>query len=184
MALSITQPPTTHKATHLANSVTDPITGATLEYCDLIKGPDKLKWEQGWCNEFIRLGPKGTKTIQAIAFQHIPKGWAIGNIRIVAALKPLKMEMHCTRFTIAHHQHDYTGATSTPTVDMPSVKCHLNSTISTSNASYATIDISDFYLNTKMARLEYMRIPLKVIPQSIINKYQLANLAHNGYIYF
>ena len=167
-----------------ANAVTDPITGATLEYRDLLKSPDTKLWENGWCNEFNRLGPNGTKTIQAIAFYNIPKGRAIGNIRVVAALKPLKAEMHRVRFTIAHHHHDYTGATSTPTVDMPTVKCHLNSTISTPNARYATIDISDFYLNTLMARPEYMRIPLKMIPQSIIDTYNLQPLIHNGYIYF
>ena len=169
---------------HHAYAVTDPLTGATLEYRDLIKGPDRALWEQGWCNEFQRLGPNGTRTIKAIAFQHIPKGRAIGNIRIVAALKPLKTEMHRIRFTIAHHHHDFTGATSTPTVDMPTVKCHINSTISTPDAKYATMDISDFYLNTVMNRPEYMRIPLKIIPQQIIDQYNLTELAHNGYIYF
>ena len=169
---------------YFAHAVTDPNTGATLEYRDLLKGTDKHHWENGWCNEFRRLGPNGTRTIKAIAFHHIPKGRAIGNIRIVAALKPLKAEMHRIRFTIAHHHHDFEGATSTPTVDMPTVKCHINSTISTPNARYATMDISDFYLNTIMERPEYMRIPLKIIPQQIIDEYNLAHLAHNGYIYF
>ena len=173
-----------HQIKHHANAVTDPLTGATLEYRDLIKGPDRALWEKGWCNEFRRLGPSGTKTIKAIAFHHIPKGRAIGNLRIVAALKPLKTEMHRIRFTIAHHHHDFDGATSTPTVDMPTVKCHINSTISTPNAKYATMDISDFYLNTIMARPEYMRIPLKIIPQQIIDEYDLTALAHNGYIYY
>jgi hypothetical protein len=185
MALSIL-PTTTAANTNaiFANAVTDPITGATLEYRDLLKGPDRAHWEQGWVNEFTRLGPNGTKTIKAICFQHIPKGRAIGNIRVVAALKPLKTEMHRIRFTIAHHHHDYTGATSTPTVDMPTVKCHINSTISTIDARYATIDISNFYLNTFMERPEYMRIPLKMIPQQIIDEYNLQELAHNGYVYF
>ena len=185
MALSLQQhitPPAVHPL--FANAVTDPNTGATLEYRDLLKTPDRHHWEQGWCNEFNRLGPKGTKTIKAIAFEHIPKGRAIGNIRVVAALKPLKAEMHRIRFTIAHHHHDYTGATSTPTVDMPTVKCHINSTISTEGARYATMDISDFYLNTLMARPEYMRIPLKSIPQQIIDEYHLNDFQHNGYIYF
>ena len=170
--------------TFFANAVTDPITGATLEYRDLLKGPDRTQWENGWCNEFRRLGPTGTKTIKAIAFHHIPKGRAIGNIRVVAALKPLKAEMHRIRFTIAHHHHDYIGPTSTPTVDMPTVKCHLNSTISTHEARYATIDISDFYLNTILARPEYMRISLKLIPQAIIDEYNLQAYEHKGYIYF
>jgi hypothetical protein len=31
-----------------ANAVTDTITGATLEYCDLMIGPNRQHWEQGW----------------------------------------------------------------------------------------------------------------------------------------
>ena len=46
------------------------------------------------------------------------------------------------------------------------------------------MDISDFYLNTLMNRPEYMRIPLKIIPQQMIDDYDLTELAHNGYIYF
>ena len=67
---------------------------------------------------------------------------------------------------------------------MPTVKCHLNSTISTHEARYATLDISDFYLNTLMARPEYMRIAIKLIPKEILDEYNLMSYAHNGYIYF
>jgi hypothetical protein len=46
-----------------------------------------------------------------------------------------------------------------------------------------TIDIKDFYLNNPMSRYEYMRIPLDVIPEDIIEQYGLRELAHNGYVY-
>jgi hypothetical protein len=118
-----------------ANAVTDPITGASLEYRALLKGPDAALWEQGWANEFRRLGPHGTSTMEAIPFTSIPRGHAIGNIRVVAAFKPLKEEKHRVHFTLAHHNHDYIGEVSTPTVEMPTVKCHLNSVVSTPNAS-------------------------------------------------
>ncbi len=44
----------------------------------------------------------------------------------------------------------------TPTVDMVTVKLHLNSVISTKGAQYCTIDLKGFYLNTPMAHPEYM----------------------------
>jgi hypothetical protein len=124
LALSLHSPPATHTATpqvFLANAVTDPITGATLEYRDLLKGTDRDKWTNGWANEFRRLGPTGTNTLQPLLFTNIPKDRAIGNIRVVAAYKPLKEEHYRIRFTVAHHHHDYVGDVSTPTIEMPTV---------------------------------------------------------------
>jgi hypothetical protein len=45
------------------------------------------------------------------------------------------------------------------------------------------IDIKDFYLNTPMERAEYIRVPLKSIPQKIIDHYDLATINHNGNVY-
>jgi hypothetical protein len=46
-----------------------------------------------------------------------------------------------------------------------------------------TLDIKDFYLNTEMERYEYMGLPIDIIPQEIIDQYQLLPLVHNGYVY-
>ena len=53
---------------------------------------------------------------------------------------------------------NYLGDAGTPTADLLIVKILLNSIISTANAKFMTIDIKDFYLNTPMARYEYMRL--------------------------
>jgi hypothetical protein len=45
-----------------------------------------------------------------------------------------------------------------------------------------TIDIKDFHLNTPMDEYEYIRIPVKVIPDCIMKQYKLAPLVHNGYV--
>jgi hypothetical protein len=45
------------------------------------------------------------------------------------------------------------------------------------------LDLKDFYLNTKTKRCKYMQLPITLIPQEIINQYNLLPLAHNGYIY-
>jgi hypothetical protein len=45
-----------------------------------------------------------------------------------------------------------------------------------------TMDLKDFYLNTPMARYEYMRIPISAIPECIMIQYNLAPLVHNGFV--
>ncbi len=47
-----------------------------------------------------------------------------------------------------------------------------------------TMDIKDFYLNTLMARYEYMRLRIADMPDDIIEHYNLSNKASlDGYIY-
>ena len=46
-----------------------------------------------------------------------------------------------------------------------------------------TADIKDFYLNTEMEHYEYMRLPIALLPQEIIDQYHLQDKVHNGYVY-
>jgi hypothetical protein len=67
---------------------------------------------------------------------------------------------------------------------MDTIKIVLNSTVSTPKAQFCTMDITNFYLNTKMDQAEYVRIPLALIPNKIINEYKLANLVdEQGNVY-
>ena len=45
------------------------------------------------------------------------------------------------------------------------------------------MDIKDFYLDTPTKRPEYMRLPINIIPQEIIDRYNLKELEEDGYIY-
>ena len=45
-------------------------------------------------------------------------------------------------------------------------------------------DLTNFYLNTLLDRPEYAHIQLSVMPQEIIDKYNLTQFVHNGWIYF
>jgi hypothetical protein len=45
------------------------------------------------------------------------------------------------------------------------------------------VDMKTFFLGTPLERYEYMRIPLTLFPEHIIEQYQLRNKAVNGYIY-
>ena len=46
-----------------------------------------------------------------------------------------------------------------------------------------TLDISNFYLGTPMDCPEYMRFPLKLITQEIIDKYKLNYIVEYGWVY-
>ena len=46
-----------------------------------------------------------------------------------------------------------------------------------------TLDVKNFYLNTPMARLEYVRINIDHVLQEIIDEYKLKDKVFDGYIY-
>jgi len=79
---------------------------------------------------------------------------------------------------------NYPDDCRTPTADMILFKILTNSIISTPNAKCLMIDIKDFYLNTLMKRLEYMRLKLTDIPDKVIEHYNLRESATaDGYVY-
>jgi hypothetical protein len=71
---------------------------------------------------------------------------------------------------------------STPTADTTTAKLIINSTIFTPNTRFMCGDIKNFYLGTPMARYKYMRLPIAIIPQEIINEDQLLDIVHHGFI--
>ena len=46
-----------------------------------------------------------------------------------------------------------------------------------------TVDIKDFYLNSTLEDYEYMRLPVSVMPDKIIDLYNLHDLVCDGYVY-
>ena len=75
------------------------------------------------------------------------------------------------------------GDVTTPTVDLIKAKLVFNSVLSTKNAKIMCSDIANFYLNNLMNRYEYMKVPLEIIPEEIIQQYKLKRLAHKGLVY-
>jgi hypothetical protein len=73
-----------------------------------------------------------------------------------------------TRVTVGGNLLHHPGDCGAPTVDMTTVKLHLNSVISTKNARYCTIDVKDFYLNTPMDQPEYMRMKISNLPPNFV----------------
>ena len=173
-----------------ANKAINPDTGKLAEYSTLIKSSDGDHWEESNCEEIGRLAqgyppavPKGTDTIHFIRFDQIPKGRKATYLRLVVADRPMKANPRRVRFTVGGDKVDYPYEVSTKTADLATAKILINSTTSTPGARFMCCDIKDFYLNTDMARYEYMRIPVHQIPKKIMDLYNLEPLVHKGAVY-
>ena len=46
-----------------------------------------------------------------------------------------------------------------------------------------TLDISNFYFGNPMSCPEYIRLPLNLIPQNIVDKYKINDIADNRWMY-
>jgi hypothetical protein len=186
IATPTTEPAIPHGYAH---AVIDPNTGKSQNYRQLIQGPDADIWIQGCTNEMGRLllgiDPAlntGTDTIRFIGHEEVPAGKIPTYLSIVVDIHPQKEETHRVRFTCGGDKIVYAGNVSTPTADMSTIKIHLNSTISTKDTKYMTMDVVDFYLNNPLPTLEYMHIPIWAIPKVIMDNHNLWQLVHNGFV--
>jgi hypothetical protein len=66
---------------------------------------------------------------------------------------------------------------------MVSSKILWNSVISTKDACFAGADIKNMYLETPLDQFEYMKISLALLPNNIIEHYQLQEKVLDGYVY-
>jgi hypothetical protein len=45
------------------------------------------------------------------------------------------------------------------------------------------MDIKNYYIGTPLGRYEYVKITVSVVPDRIIEEYNVHDLVHNGYLY-
>jgi hypothetical protein len=173
-----------------ANAIIDPDTGESLEYRHLIKNPKtRDTWLRAAANEFGRLmtglkrGINGTQTMRFIYKHQVPKGRKVTYARFCCDFRPQKDEPNRCRITVGGDRLDYPGEVATKTADMTTIKCLLNSVLSRSKARFMTGDVKNFYLNTPMERPEYMRIPIHLIPDEILQEYDATKYLTDGFIY-
>ena len=132
----------------------------------MIKNPNKKEWGYSFGNEIGRLAQgmpgrnEGTNTIFFIHKHKVPPDrWRdITNGRIVCNVRPQKEEKNRTRLTVDGSRISIPLDCGTPTASLLTVKLLLNSVISTPGARFMCLDLKDFYLNTPMARPEYVRM--------------------------
>jgi hypothetical protein len=104
--------------------------------------------------------------------------------RVCVNYCPKKDDPNPTRLTVSGNRVNFPGDCGMPTVDIVTVKIHLNSVISTKGGRYCTIDLKDFNLMTPMTRPEYMRMKIKDLPEDFVTMYNLADKAiSDGFIY-
>jgi len=104
--------------------------------------------------------------------------------QFVCTVRPEKAEPNRTGFTVRGNRINYPGAVATPTVEMLVAKMLFNSIISTKDARFMTMDISNFYLMTLLHRPEFIRLKRGDIPDEVINEYKLREKpTKNGSIY-
>ena len=77
------------------------------------------------------------------------------------------------RIVVGGDRVHYPGDCGTPTADIITVKLLLNSVISTKEAKFMTMDISNFYLMTPLERKEYLRMKLADFSDDVIEHYNL-----------
>ncbi len=96
---------------------------------------------------------------------------------------PQKEDPNHVRITVRGNLNDYPFELTTCTADMVSSKILWNSVISTKDTHFASTNIKNMYLETPLDQFEYMKIPIALLPNNIIDHYQLWEKVLNGYVY-
>ena len=185
------QPEQRHWPHGYMNAVFEPSVGRALEYRELIKHPEtKMTWLISGANEFGRLAQglksrniQGTNTIEFIFHHEMPDGRVATYARFVCDIREQKAERERTRLTVGGNLIDYPDDKSSPTSDVMTFKILINATLSTAEALMVLFDIKNYYLGTPLPRKEYMKIHISLIPQEIIDEYNLMPKVHNGYVF-
>jgi hypothetical protein len=174
---------------HQANTVIHPVTGKEMEYSALVNDP-RLQplWTRGFGKECGRLFQgihyiPGTDTCFFIKLKNIPIDRKITYGKIGCDYKPHKKEKERIRLTVGGDILNYSGNVATSTADITTFKILINSTLSTKDAAMMMMDIKNHYLGTPLPRFEYMKMMLSRIPEEITQKYDLNDLAVNGWVY-
>ena len=84
--------------------------------------------------------------------------------------------------TIGGNNLDYLGLKATNMASLTTLKLLPNSVISTLNSRFMEMDIK-YEIGTPIARYEYMRMPMDLIPDKVIKQYNLQKLAVNRWAY-
>eukprot|EP00804_Cyclotella_cryptica_P014175 CCRYP_005592-RA/>CCRYP_005592-RA protein AED:0.28 eAED:0.24 QI:0/0/0/1/0/0/2/0/659 len=176
---------------HTCNGVVHPVTKeTTTKYEKLANDPLMQNiWTQAMCKELGRLaqgwdGSTGTDTIFFMShneIKNIPKTEQSLTPELSSTTAPKDDPNRDA--SQSGQSHKLPGELTTRTADLTTAKILWNSTISTPGARFVCADIENMYLQTPMARYEYMRIKADLVPAAFKEAYTLWDKIHNGYIY-
>ena len=159
--------------------------GSPLTYHKAKKGPDSTHWLRAEIEELDRLMHSNTIKPITLADQPLDRrgDTTYYNPQTKQKRDVLGQVTYRIRGTAGEDKINYQGPTSALTADMPVVKLLIHSVVS-ENAKWMTIDIKDYYLGTPLLRPEYVRIPIRLIPDSIVSKHHLSPFIANGSVLF
>ncbi|KAL7480354.1 hypothetical protein ACHAW6_006049 [Cyclotella cf. meneghiniana] len=104
--------------------------------------------------------------------------------QIVVVIRPQKKEQEHTRLIVDGNLIDYPWEVATPTADLTTAKLLFNSVISTPGEVFIMMDCKNFYLMTPMKRPKFMLLQMSLIPNEIIEKYNMKeNVDDCGWVY-
>ena len=92
---------------------------------------------------------------------------------MVCDVREVKTEKNRTRLTVGCNRINYLGDVGMPTACLLTVKLLVNSVVSTAGAEFMTLDINFFYMNTPLARYEYLRLKISDLLEDVIEQYGL-----------
>ena len=156
-----------------------PIKNKTItKYHKLIDEPLLREvWMKAMCVELGQLaqGYKDTKVTETVKFMtwkeinQIPADRTVTYARIVVDYRAQKKDPNRMRITSGGKLIKYPYERTTRTADLRTPNIMWNSVISTPGVRFACADAKNFYLCTPLDRNEYMRMPIKLIPQKYID---------------
>ncbi len=189
-ASATTQDPTLAPEYAFHGNAFNPDTGKLAEYSKLSHSSDGTMWQASNAMEIYCLAQghgkiTGTNTMFFILVLAIPHNKKATYLRIVCAHRPEKEVPHCICWTVGGDHVEYDGNVSTKTANIIMAKLLFNSVVSTPNMQCMIGDLKYFYLGTPMQPWDYayMQIPVAMLPQDIMDHYQLHALVHNGHMY-
>ena len=106
---------------------------------------------------------------------NIPADRTVTYTRIVVDFRPQKSDPNRVRITACGNLIVYPEELTTRTADLITTKIMWNSVLSTPGARYMCIDIKNMYLSTPLDRYKYMKMPIDLIPDNIMDLYNLHN---------
>ena len=167
--------------------------GKKLSIDALLQGAQAPVWHQALDNELGRLSRglpgtdiTGTKTIDFISKEDIPRGACITYANMVCDERPLKKEQFRVRLTIGGDKLIFLGDTGSPAADLLETKLMANSIISDApkGARCLNLDIKDFFLQSYLPSPEYMRIHSRYFSKRFRKLYNIEmKIAPDGYVY-
>ena len=161
--------------------------GKPLKYNAAMKDPDRVEdFTIASSNEWRKLLDQRS-CMEAIYFNDIPldRRPDITYYNPVCKEKVLPNNVYQARVrgTLGGDRTNYPGHVSSHVAAMPAIKILLNAVVS-EDANFMTIDIKDYFIMHALDRPEFVRVPLRSIPNDIRKEFDLDKYSIKGHVYF